>query len=230
MNPEVLFLDVAANMNSQKREMFFAVVKGATGQTFIVNATVMPCGQGWIFLKIYETFFLYLYGKTAIERIQLVLTDDDPSSHGALAHVKILDKCWEDVVHMLCVFHGLIMAFHKIVWPKLPHKRGNAFELTNTGKAYCTSLFVPVAIFSILLNCFHPNPFLRVVILFVTKQAMCFTNGCYCPVQIVVHRWNANGTSSTLWHFLRSHRPLTPLNAHASSRSVGWPERCTIIA
>ena len=63
INPEVQFLDVAANMNNQKREMFFAVVKGATGQTFIVNATVMPCGQGWIFLKIYQTFFLYLYGK-----------------------------------------------------------------------------------------------------------------------------------------------------------------------
>ena len=56
MNPEVQFLDVAANMNSLKHEMFFAVVKGATGQTFIVDATVMPCGQGWIFLKIYETF------------------------------------------------------------------------------------------------------------------------------------------------------------------------------
>ena len=159
MNPEVLFLDVAANMNSQKREMFFAVVKGATGQTFIVNATVMPCGQGWIFQKIYETFFLYLYGKAAIERIQLVLTDDDPSSHGALAHVKILDKCWEDVVHMLCVFHGLIMAFHKIVWPKLPHKRGNPYELTNKGKAYCTSLR---SVWSYILSC----PFVFIAPLF----------------------------------------------------------------
>ena len=155
MNPEVQFLDVAANMNSLKREMFFAVVKGATGQTFIVNATVMPCGQGWIFLKIYETFFLYLYGKTAIERIQLVLTDDDPCSHGALANVKILDKCWEGVVHMLCVFHGLIMAFHKTVWPKLPHKRGNPFELTNKGKAYCTSL------------CFHSSYFLSCFFLLI---------------------------------------------------------------
>ena len=78
--------------------------------------------------------------KTEIERIQLILTDNDPSSHGALAHVKILDKCWEGVVHMLCVFHSFIMAFYKTVWLKLPYKRGNPYELTNKGKAYCTSL------------------------------------------------------------------------------------------
>ena len=57
MFPEVQFIDVAANLNKQKRDMLFSVVKEATGQCFIVNASVMPCGQQWIFLKVYQTFF-----------------------------------------------------------------------------------------------------------------------------------------------------------------------------
>ena len=137
MNPEVIFLDAGANMNRQKRDLLFAVIKEATGHSFVVNATVMPCGRRWIFHKVYRNFFLYLYGRIAISRIQLVLTDDDLSSHGALADVKVLDECWSDVLHMLCVFHGLVMAYHKNVWPLLPHESGNPYQLTEDGKLYC---------------------------------------------------------------------------------------------
>ena len=137
MNPEVIFLDAGANMNRQKRDLLFAVIKEATGHSFVVNATVMPCGRRWIFHKVYRNFFLYLYGRIAISRIQLVLTDDDLSSHGALADVKVLDECWSDVLHMLCVFHGLVMAYHKNVWPLLPHESGNPYQLTEGGKLYC---------------------------------------------------------------------------------------------
>ena len=137
MFPEVQFIDVAANLNKQNRELLFSVVKEATGQCFIVNATVMPCGRRWMFQKIYQTFFLYLYGKVAIERVELVLTDNDDANHGALRDVTILEPCWEGVRHMLCVFHALVMAFHKDVYPFLPHKRGGSRELTKTGKLYC---------------------------------------------------------------------------------------------
>ena len=112
MFPEVQFID-AANLNKQNRELLFSVVKEATGQCFIVNATVMPCGRRWMFQKIYQTFFLYLYGKVAIERVELVLTDNDDANHGALRDVTILEPCWEGARHMLCVFHALVMAFHK---------------------------------------------------------------------------------------------------------------------
>ena len=143
MFPEVQFLDVAANMNSQKRDMLFSVIKEGTGQCFVVNATALPCGRRWIFLKVYQSFFVYLYGWIAISRIELVITDDDLSSHGALADVKILDQCWSGVLHMLCVFHGLVMVFHKNIWPKLPHKEDNPYELTDTGRLYCESTKTP---------------------------------------------------------------------------------------
>ena len=68
----------------------------------------MPCGQRWIFLKIYQTFFVYLYGSVAISRIELVLTDNDASSHGAISDAEILEPCWKGVRIMLCVFHGLV--------------------------------------------------------------------------------------------------------------------------
>lgn len=115
MFPEVQVIDVAANINKQKCNMLFSIVKEATGKCFIVNAIVMPCGQRWIFLNVYQTFFLYLYGCVAISRMELVLTDKDASSHGALADVKILENCWKDIVEMLCVFHGVVMTFHKTV-------------------------------------------------------------------------------------------------------------------
>ena len=38
---------------------------------------------------------------------------------------------------MSCVFHALVMGFHKEVYPNLPHKRDNSRELTKIGKLYC---------------------------------------------------------------------------------------------
>ena len=83
MHPEVQFFDVMANVNKQKRDMFLSVLKAASGGCFIGNLTILPCQQRWIFLKIYQTFFLYLYGKDTISKIRLVLTDDDEASHSA---------------------------------------------------------------------------------------------------------------------------------------------------
>ena len=53
MFPEVMFLDVIANTNQQKRDLFLMVVKDASGETFIGNTSVLPCGQKWIFTKLY---------------------------------------------------------------------------------------------------------------------------------------------------------------------------------
>ena len=94
MYPEVQFMDCAANLNGQRRDVFFSVIKDSAGQCFIVNITVLPCQQRWIFLKIYQTFFLSLYGEDTIDRIRLVLTDDDVAEHGPLDDVQILVDCW----------------------------------------------------------------------------------------------------------------------------------------
>ena len=136
MHPEVQFFDVMANVNKQKRDMFLSVLKSSNGGCFIGNLTVLPCQQRWIFLKIYQTFFLYLYGKDTISKIRLVLTDDDEASHSAFDTCRILVANWSLCLHMLCIFHGLVMKFHKLVWPKLPHRKDNAQLLTPLGKIY----------------------------------------------------------------------------------------------
>ena len=56
MFPEVMFMDVIANTNCQKRDLFLMVVKYASGECFIGNATLLPCGQLWIFTKLYRYF------------------------------------------------------------------------------------------------------------------------------------------------------------------------------
>jgi hypothetical protein len=57
MFPEVIYMDVIANTNRQKRDLFVLAVKDASGETNIGNASVLPCGKNWIFLFVYQHFF-----------------------------------------------------------------------------------------------------------------------------------------------------------------------------
>ena len=54
MFPEVMFLDAIAKMNRLKRDMFLMVGKDASGECFFGNATLLPCGQLWMFTKLYR--------------------------------------------------------------------------------------------------------------------------------------------------------------------------------
>ena len=137
MHPEVQFMDQMSNVNSQKRDIFLSVLKANTGGCFIGNLTILPCQQRWIFLKIYQTFFLFLYGEDTISRLRLVLTDDDEASHSAFDTCKIIVPSYDLCIHMLCIFHGLVMKLHKQVWPKLPHRSDNRQLLTPLGRRYC---------------------------------------------------------------------------------------------
>ena len=81
MFPEVFYMDVIANTNRQKRDLFVLVLKDASGETNIGNASVLPCGKLWIFSMVYQKFLRYLYGDITLSRLRLALTDDDTSSH-----------------------------------------------------------------------------------------------------------------------------------------------------
>ena len=71
MFPEVFYMDITANTNRQKRDLFLMVVKDGNGETFIGNAIVVPSGKRWVFNKIYKYSFVYLYGKITISRNRL---------------------------------------------------------------------------------------------------------------------------------------------------------------
>ena len=45
MFPEVFFMDVIANTNHQKRDLFLMVIKDASGGNFIGSDTLLSCGQ-----------------------------------------------------------------------------------------------------------------------------------------------------------------------------------------
>ena len=125
MFPEVFYGDLTGNTNRQKRDLFLMVVKDANGQTFISNATFIPSGQHWVFMTIYQSFFVHLYEEATISRNCLFLTDNDVAEHGPLDNCIQTMQCYALYIHMLCVFHAIVMAYHDKVYPKLPHKRGS---------------------------------------------------------------------------------------------------------
>ena len=98
------------------------VVKDANGETFIGNATIDPSSKRQVFHKIYETFFLRLYGEDTIGCICLALTDKGHSEHGPLDNCIATMSCYADSKHMLCVSNAIVMVYFEQVHPKLPHK------------------------------------------------------------------------------------------------------------
>lgn len=139
MFPEVFYMDVTANTNKQKRDVFLMVVKDACGETFVGNVTVIPSSQMWVFLKIYEIFFYELYGAEAISRLRLALTDEDRSEYGSFDNLVATHKCYKHAINMLCTFHAVVKPFHEQVVPLLPAtKKGRKRKLTDVGRLYCT--------------------------------------------------------------------------------------------
>ena len=102
MFPEVWFMDVTAKTNKQNRDIFIMVVKDASGQCYVGNITVIPSGQLWVFMRIYQTFFLELYGTVTISRNRLALTDDDKAEHGPFDNCIMTTNHYRKSKHMLC--------------------------------------------------------------------------------------------------------------------------------
>ena len=135
MFPEVFYMDVIANTNRQKRDLFVLVIKDASGETHIGNASILPCGKLWIFSMVYEKFFLSLYGETTLSRLRLALTDDDTSSHSSFDAATKIVKSLSSAKHMLCVFHAVTMRYQDLVYGHLP-KRRDGKTLTEKGALY----------------------------------------------------------------------------------------------
>ena len=68
-------------------------------------------------------FFVVLYGEVTVSRIRLFLTDDDNAEHGPLDCLIATNNCYKNGLHMLCIFHGIVMGFMEKVYPYLPKKK-----------------------------------------------------------------------------------------------------------
>ena len=65
-----------------------------------------------------------LYGNVCISPLLLALTNNDSVEHDSFDICVQTGDCYKNSVHILCMFHGVVMKFHKRVYTLLPHKRG----------------------------------------------------------------------------------------------------------
>jgi hypothetical protein len=137
MFPGVFYLNVTANTNKQKRDLFLMVVKYANGKAYIGNVTIIPCEKRWVYTHIYKIFLLDLFGKVTISRNRLCLTDDNIAEWGPLDDCINTMGCWGQSRHMLCMFHALTMQYFEKIYKKLPGRgKGAGRKLSDVGKAY----------------------------------------------------------------------------------------------
>ena len=135
MFPEVIYMDVIANTNQQKCDLFLLVVKDASRETNIGNATILPCGKKWVSTYVYQNFFSFLYKKLTVSRVRLALTNDNIAAHGAFDGSTQIVKHLRGARHMLCVFHAVVVKYQDMVYDLLPQKR-KIKDLSDNGALY----------------------------------------------------------------------------------------------
>ena len=70
-----------------------------------------------------------------LSRLQLVLTDDDTSSHGAFDAVTKVVKEISSAKHILCLFYAVVMSYQDFIYDFLPETRDGK-TLTRKGAIY----------------------------------------------------------------------------------------------
>jgi hypothetical protein len=142
MFPETWFMDVTANLNKLKRDVFVMVVRDACGKCYVGNFTVIPSGQSWVFMKIYETFFYHLFGPVTIGRNRLAITDEDSAEFQPFQNLIDTNTMYSQSRHMLCIFHAIVQQFHVRIYPLLPARNTSGKrKITKLGKKYCVVLY-----------------------------------------------------------------------------------------
>ena len=103
MFPKTWFMDVTANLNRLKCDVFVMVVHDACGKCYVCNLTAVPSGQVWVFMKIYESLFYHLFGPITIGRNRLAITDEDSSEFGPFQNLIDTNTMYSQSCHMLCI-------------------------------------------------------------------------------------------------------------------------------
>jgi len=77
MFPEVIFCDVTASINKDKRPLMQFVLKDASRKIHTVLRVYLPSEQEWVFTKVFAEFIPSLMGPDIVARINAILTDGD---------------------------------------------------------------------------------------------------------------------------------------------------------
>ena len=124
MFPEVFYMDVTNNTNTNKKDLFVLVTKDSAGKSYTTNLMLLPSGKAWVFMCIYRHAMVDLYGKHTIERNRLVLVDEDYAEVTPLRNEIECSPTYKNTQVMLCVFHAVWKPFNENVKTHLPKKAG----------------------------------------------------------------------------------------------------------
>ena len=150
--PEVNFHDVTGRANKQKRDLFVTVGRKPSGKCFIINVTMIPSGQAWVYRIVIRDIFPIHFGTPTIRRNRLKLTDEDTAEYETIENLIFTELNYADDSVMLCVFHAVWGPFRDRIRKHLPkcpdgtlNKKGKAY-----GK-YAQLLFITLTFFIVHL-------------------------------------------------------------------------------
>jgi len=105
--------------NRLKRELFVAAVRSASGDTLLVNLTIIPSAQKWVFNAIYKLAFPSLYSSNVCSMNHLVLTDEDEAEYALFQSAIATMPEFSKSNVMSCTFHSIWQSFKKDLYPLL---------------------------------------------------------------------------------------------------------------
>ena len=127
--------------NRQKRELFVAAVRSASGDTLPVNLTIIPSAQKWVFNAIYKLAFPSLYSSNVCSMNRLVLTDEDEAEYAPFQSAIATMPEFSKSNVMLCTFHSIWQSFKKDLYPLLDQNaNGQVFGMCLINFDYFTLL------------------------------------------------------------------------------------------
>jgi len=101
--PEVIAADVTSQTNSEMRPLFLLAGKTADNQTFIALAAFLPRQSRWVFDWIFRFAVPLLLPQTALERVNLLMTDGDEKEYNPF--LQVAETIYPQAAHGLCVWH-----------------------------------------------------------------------------------------------------------------------------
>ncbi len=105
--------------NRQKRELFVAAFRSASGDILPVNLTIIASAQKWVFNAIYQLAFPSLYSSNVCSMNRLVLTGKDEAEYALFQSAITTMPEFSMSNVMLCTFHGIWQSFKKDLYPLL---------------------------------------------------------------------------------------------------------------
>ncbi|MGH7955280.1 MAG: hypothetical protein ACREOZ_04900 [Gloeomargaritales cyanobacterium] len=113
-HPEVLFMDVTAQTNKEKRGLFLVAGKDGNSKGFTGARIFLPSEQLWVFHWIFSHCLPSLLTEQVIAMNQLVITDGDSDAYIPLRNLMQTRKIWKGT-HSLCEWHLLVQGWRRNV-------------------------------------------------------------------------------------------------------------------